>query len=379
MKVAFATYAVAPYRTKQLEKIVQKLNLDICVYYLGTKMNTRGWEVKKSKYFKEKKIKGFLKIKNHFIFYLGIKKIVIESDVILLGGYSSLATFIFQHYSKKYNKPNILVMDGISPSKSIEKPSLKFLLKKYFIYKTDLFWANGKISENYLVKNFNINKNKIFNQYLTVDIETIMNIRDTNNIIMKQKKEERYQDKKVVIYSGRLLAGKRIDILIKAISLLQIKEKVVLLILGGGEEEGNLKKLAHQEGVELIITGFIKSQEELFKLYLYGDCFVLPSEDDAWGLVVNEAEAAGLPVVVSQSCGCHPDLVKEGINGYTYQSNDVLELTSCIEKILLDEILRTEMSKKSINIISEWTFDSSAESFKKLLNTLNKEEYKWRK
>ncbi len=68
----------------------------------------------------------------------------------------------------------------------------------------------------------------------------------------------------------------------------------------------------------MTIAGFV-NQQELPSWYAAADTLVLPSDSrETWGLVVNEAMAAGLPVVVSDAAGCSLDLVREGENGFTY-------------------------------------------------------------
>ena len=61
--------------------------------------------------------------------------------------------------------------------------------------------------------------------------------------------------------------------------------------------------------------------------------FVHASASEQWGLVVNEAMAAGLPVIVSERCGCAPDLVREGVNGLTFDPCDVAELAGLMERV----------------------------------------------
>ena len=59
---------------------------------------------------------------------------------------------------------------------------------------------------------------------------------------------------------------------------------------------------------------------------------MLASRKDTWALVVNEAMAAGLPVIVSRACGCVDDLVEDGVNGWSFACDDVQGLTQCLEQ-----------------------------------------------
>src|SRR5699024_3691456 len=103
---------------------------------------------------------------------------------------------------------------------------------------------------------------------------------------------------------------------------------------GGGILEDRVKKLANELGVNIIITGFISNQEELFKHYFAADVLVLPSLDEPWGLVVNECMATELPIIVSEICGCSKDLVISGENGYHINPKDIDDISNKIKQVL---------------------------------------------
>jgi glycosyltransferase involved in cell wall biosynthesis len=83
---------------------------------------------------------------------------------------------------------------------------------------------------------------------------------------------------------------------------------------------------------DVLFPGFRKGKE-LGTYYGLASCFILPSLQEQWGLVVNEAMAAGLPVLVSQTSGCAPDLVQEGVNGFTFDPTNPMQLAELMEKI----------------------------------------------
>ena len=72
--------------------------------------------------------------------------------------------------------------------------------------------------------------------------------------------------------------------------------------------------------------------ETLASHYGRSHALVLASRKDTWALVVNEAMAAGLPVIVSRACGCVDDLVEDGVNGWSFACDDVQGLTQCLEQ-----------------------------------------------
>ena len=84
--------------------------------------------------------------------------------------------------------------------------------------------------------------------------------------------------------------------------------------------------------------------------------FVLPSEHEPWGLAVNEAMCAGLPVVVSREVGCVADLVQDGVNGYTPAAGDIEGLARALQRLIEDEDLRRRQGQASLARILQWGY-----------------------
>jgi glycosyltransferase involved in cell wall biosynthesis len=128
-----------------------------------------------------------------------------------------------------------------------------------------------------------------------------------------------------------------------------------LVLLGDGplrkEIESSIRRLGLSDHVAL--PGF-RQYDELPIHYGLAEAFVHPSTVEQWGLVVNEAMAAGLPVLVSNRCGCAPDLVREGHNGFTFDPFDVHGLASLMERISADSCDRNAMGAASREIIAGW-------------------------
>ena len=93
-------------------------------------------------------------------------------------------------------------------------------------------------------------------------------------------------------------------------------------------------------------------------IYRSADILVLPSQGpgETWGLSVNEAMAAGCAVLVSDKCGCHPDLVKEGTNGFVFKSNEVEQLTLLMRKMSADKNELHKRGEASKTIIKDFSF-----------------------
>ena len=125
----------------------------------------------------------------------------------------------------------------------------------------------------------------------------------------------------VVLFASKLQERKQAAHLLQAMSLLRSRLAVqpYLLVAGDGEERTRLEQLGESLGLtaEVRFLGF-RNQTELPALFALADVFVLPSRHEPWGLIVNEAMAAGCAVIASSDVGAAPDLIIDGVNGFVY-------------------------------------------------------------
>jgi glycosyltransferase involved in cell wall biosynthesis len=105
-------------------------------------------------------------------------------------------------------------------------------------------------------------------------------------------------------------------------------------------------------------------------IYRLADIFILPSKgpEETWGLSVNEALASGIPVLVSSKCGCAYDLVIEGVNGYTFESDNKSDLKNKM-KILSDYSLRKYIASQTIHSIQDFSFNSFKKALDHIIDT----------
>lgn len=166
---------------------------------------------------------------------------------------------------------------------------------------------------------------------------------------------------KVVLFASKLVERKRAIDLLRAFDLMRHEhEDVVLLIVGSGPEEPVLRQAAELMEGCVRFLGF-KNQAELPALYAASDVFVLPSADEPWGLVVNEAMAAGLPVIVSNEVGAAPDLVEGKDTGLVYPVGDIAHLGIALNSLLGSAEARERMARNASALIERWGVSASAE------------------
>lgn len=156
-------------------------------------------------------------------------------------------------------------------------------------------------------------------------------------------------------------------------------EPVHLILIGDGPDrvEEEIFVEAHKLESYVHFLSFI-SQIELRPYYQNATCLILPSiYGESWGLVVNEAMASGLPVLVSNQAGCSDTLVKEGINGYTFSPLNIGELAGLLKKIAgIYDWERILMGTKSREIISEWGLDRFCQGVYDAIQFVSRSEHK---
>jgi glycosyltransferase involved in cell wall biosynthesis len=129
-----------------------------------------------------------------------------------------------------------------------------------------------------------------------------------------------------------------------------------LLIIGEGGERSHIEGMIQERNLQgrVHLVGQ-KSYQEMPLYYALAETFIHASTTEQWGLVVNEAMASGLPVMVSHHCGCAADLVQEGVNGFTFDPYDEEELAGRMHQISRDPEGRRAMGIKSQEIIASWS------------------------
>jgi len=170
-------------------------------------------------------------------------------------------------------------------------------------------------------------------------------------------------DTVVFASSAKLIERKRPLDLVDAVAGLRDRGvDAHALFIGDGEERAAIERRASAHDIrnDVTIAGFV-NQQELPTWYAAADTLVLPSDSrETWGLVVNEAMAAGLPVVVSDAAGCSPDLVREGENGFTYLCGNVTALTDRLAAIAaLGAEGRSDFGNRSRDIVKEFGIDAA--------------------
>jgi len=173
-----------------------------------------------------------------------------------------------------------------------------------------------------------------------------------------------------LLFCGQMIYRKGLDILLKAFELLATEYNVALHLVGREAELNEMmSRLTPASKKKIFYHGF-RAPEDLSVFFNKADIFILPSRYDGWGVVVNQALGAGLPIVCSDQVGAGLDLIEEGKNGYLFKSEDVEDLYSKL-KIFVDNVeLIPLMSQRAREKSFEITPEKGAERWVQVLNQL---------
>jgi glycosyltransferase involved in cell wall biosynthesis len=178
------------------------------------------------------------------------------------------------------------------------------------------------------------------------------------------------EENKKILYVGRLMEEKGLDVLLRAYSIVEDKmPDTNLIIVGKGHLQASLEDQASKLGLEnVIFTGFV-SDSLLKQAYAASDLFVLPSYAEIQPLVLLEALAMGLPAI-GTNVGGVPEMIIEGQNGYVLEPGDHEGLAERTIRILNDDKLRQEFSRNSLRMARSHDIDKSADKLERLYSKL---------
>ena len=165
----------------------------------------------------------------------------------------------------------------------------------------------------------------------------------------------------VILFVSKLQGRKRCGDLLEAYLSLSpapgVEPAAYLVLVGDGEKRTALEDRAKQSGFDSIRFCGFQNQSEIPAFFDIATVFVLPSQDEPWGLIVNEVMNAGRAVIVSDDVGCQPDLVTDGVEGLVFPVGDIAALANALRRVLEDPQLSAAMGEKGRERIKTWSFE----------------------
>lgn len=287
--------------------------------------------------------------KVNFVFWM--KKNVKSYDCIHLHGYWNLYSLVVAHYTKKYDIPYVLQVHGSIPRIGFLR-RLKWVYDVFFGYR--LLRDSSKVvalthveAEHY--GSMGVPEKKIAIIPNGIDLSEYADLPPKGSF---KKKFNIPEDKKVILYLGRIHRTKGIDLLVKAYAHLtkRMNYKDVILVIAGPDDGylSKTKSLAASLGIidSIIFAGFISEEDKLGAL-VDADVFVTPS---FYGFPVTFLEACvtGTPIVTTSLGGTLEWI--DGKVGYVTSPSHV-KIAEAIYRIISDDELHNEFSKNCVNTV----------------------------
>ena len=270
---------------------------------------------------------------------------------ICIAGYGSLEYMFFLLYGRLTGRKVILFAE------SWYRSSLVLDLFKSFLLKAccDGFLVSGKRAHFHFTDRLKIDSTKILTGYSVVDNDHFKN--RTQQIEIPSKK---------ILCVARFVPEKNLEFLIDAFKRSKMPGlEWELIIAGGGASFKQLEERIEDAHVKLLNW---VDYEKVPSLFHSAQIFILPSTFEPWGLVVNEAMAAGLPLVLSQEVGSAPDLLQVGKNGWSFMPNDQKGLIDILNLISVTSLERLRaMASESERIIDQYRISLFSTNLKKLI------------
>lgn len=291
----------------------------------------------------------------------------LQPDVVFIYGYSLDVMRRIRTWAGRNGAGVVLISD----SNEFDRPRrwLAERLKSLFVSRVDAGFAGGTSASLYLQK-LGLPGERIVPGYDVVDNQLFWQHTCASRSRLPQIREKWGLPADCFLYVGRIIPEKNLGRLLAAYTryaglLGSGVSPWDLVLCGSGPDEEDLRRTAAQLPrhiqEHIRFCGLVR-QPDLVDYYACASCLVLPSVSESWGLVVNEALACELPVLVSRRAGCAADLVREGETGWTFDPHDVDRLAGLMVDVhRMDGRARAGMGERGRQLISGWDLNRFAQ------------------
>ena len=315
---------------------------------------------------------GIEEIKTFQPFIFGLRKLLTKRnfDAVLVQGWNHYGMVLAAWLAKRAGLKVLLrceATDHVASSTGL-KGWIRERLIQFLLEQVDFCMAIGTNNRNFYI-NRGVPFEKIGFMPYCVDNQFFQLESERSDLNYLRNLLGLDSNRPVLLYASKFIHRKHPDILLDAYSSLD-EPRPYLLYVGDGELAAELKSKAKELGLdEVRFLGF-KNQSELPKYYALADIFILPSINETWGLVINEAMNAGCAIITIDSVGSSIDLVRNEINGIVLPIIDKDYLVGALNKCL-EQKRYIGMGKESIGIIQGWGIQENIVGFKKALGIVN--------
>ena len=366
-RVAILTEIISPYRIPVFNALAKHEGIHLKVIFLSeTDPTLRHWRVYKDEIRFSYEVLPSWRFRaggSHFLLNARLAACLkkFSPEAIVCGGYNYVASWQALMWARRRRVRFILWSESNARDARSQRQPVEFL-KAHFRKRCDGFVVPGKSAFEYLrllgspAESIFTAPNAVDNTFFATQAEKVKR----NPAAYR----ERFgRPRRFILFVGRLLPEKGIFDLLEAYAKLEsgLRSEVGLVFAGDGVSREELAQQAKRISPGIICFPGFAQREDLAGLYALAEALVLPTHSDTWGLVVNEAMACGLPIVVSSVAGCSADLVEDGWNGYIVPPRDSEKLSVAINSLVRQPELKQKMSVRSLERIRSYSPEACAD------------------
>ena len=346
MKILFLTNIPAPYRVDFFNELGKHCDLTVLYERESSLERNADWKAGENKTFRSVFLKGIRTgVDNGFSTQVLSYIRKFRDQRIIVGGYSTPTAMLAIAYMKWRKIPYFLNADG---GQIAEDSKLRFRVKQFLIRGAAGYLSTGSQTDAYFI-HYGAEKDKLhrypFTSVTEADVLPAVTGQEERNRLRKQLGLP--EDQKIVIAVGQFIHRKGFDLLL---DLWKEKKPPYLLLLIGGGPLGEVFAQNKSDNVRLVD---FQKKDTLALYYQASDLFVLPTREDIWGLVINEAMANGLPIISTDRCVAAVELIENGKNGYVVPVEDREQTFRAIEIIFSEEDRGRKMGAHNIQKIAQ--------------------------
>jgi glycosyltransferase involved in cell wall biosynthesis len=287
-------------------------------------------------------------------------------DVLVIGGWSLLATQLAILWARLHRVPYLLISENhFREDRPRWVTAVKAAVLPRIVRPAAGHLVTGTLAREHQV-HYGARPDTITVFPNTVDVEEFGRRADA---LRERRTELRRSlqiadDAVVVTQVSRFIPFKGPDEAVDAVGRARslTSQALHLVLVGSGRMQGLLESRARELGIAVTFAGW-RSGDDLLEAYAATDIFLLLSRREPWGIVVNEAAACGLPLVLTEGVGAAADLLVPGENGELVRSGDTDGQAAAIAKLASDEALRARYGARSRELVAPWGYDTSVASF----------------
>lgn len=351
LKILFITNIPAPYRVDFYNELGKSMDVTVIFEAKRAPGITFNWKEDDIKNFKAIFLsEGEIKEKRIDWSVLIYLKDIRSYDNVVVTNYAYFTEMAALTYIKCLGVPYYYELDGAMIDR--EESSLKRVFKKIFLRGAKAYFSPSKLSDEY-VRYYAGNKAVIvrypFTSILAKDIELTID----GSVRSKIKADLHLENKKIILAVGQFIRRKGFDILLRSLKGIDGVECYIV----GGKTTDELITLKNRLNLTNVHFESFKTKEELAQYFLASDLFVLPTREDIWGLVINEAMAYGLPVITTNKCVAGMELLNHDC---IVEVENVGELHDKIVEFLKNDVKRNAFAAENLKKIQNYTIESMA-------------------